>query len=299
MPYLKETVESILEQDHKRLKLYIVDDGSEDNRLTEKFVKSIKDKRVHYIYQTNGGQAKARNKGINLSKSPLIAFCDADDLWRKNKISAQITALLRDNKLGMVYGGINVIDADNAFIRALKPQYRGQIFTELLSGNCIVGSASMVIVRRDVLEKVGLFREDFLVGEDWELWLRISRKYRIDYVDDILADLRSLDDGMQKNWKKMADGLMYMLPIMINELLLNPKEAKILTATCMWQVSHFYFFNGQRFMAWKYMTKCLIANPKYLTDNERVFSIITIYLSSRIANIASRAIRKLSFWVKT
>ncbi len=293
MPYLKETVKSILEQDHKKLLLYIIDDGSEDNGVTERFVKSLKDKRVHYFRQANGGQAKARNTGITISKSPLIAFCDSDDLWRNNKLSRQIELFLKDQELALVYGSIDVIDKNNKFIRSITARYSGNIFQELLSGNFIAGSASMALVRRDLLEEAGLFKEDLLIGEDWELWLRLARKHTFDFVPDILADLRSLDDGMQQNWQKMANGLVFMLPIMISELSLSRQEKRVLTSSCMWQASNFYYFNKQRFKAIHAMNRCLLASPSYLLDKKRIFPIITIYFSRRISDLIARVVKKI------
>lgn len=294
MPYLEETVKSILDQDHKKLKLYVIDDGSKDDGLTETFVKSLKDKRVHYFRQKNGGQAKARNTGIKISNSPLIAFCDADDLWRNNKLSRQIEIIMRSPNLGLVYGSIDVVDKDKKYIRSIKAKYRGNIFPDLLEGNCIAGSASMALISRAALNDVGNFREDLMIGEDWELWLRLAKKYEFDYAHDVLADLRSLDDGMQQNWEKMASGLTFMLPIMISELSLKRNEKRILTASCMWQASHYYYFNKQHIKAIDCMTRCLIANPLYFGDKERYFSILSIYFSRRVANILTRIFRKIN-----
>jgi len=83
--YLKKTIESVLNQDFIDFELILVDDGSTDD--SAKLIKSFDDERIQYFYQENKGVSTARNSGVALSKSSLIAFLDADDFWYANHLS--------------------------------------------------------------------------------------------------------------------------------------------------------------------------------------------------------------------
>ncbi len=206
LPYLKETVESVLTQTHQDLELYIVDDGSTDDGATQKYAKSLKDKRVHYFRKSNGGQATARNLGIQKSTSEYVALLDSDDVWYPEKLAKQLAVYDRHPELGLVYGHHDIIDEEGRKTGKLALSNSGRIFDKLLEGNIIAGSGSMVLIKRSVLDDVGLFHEDFLIGEDWEMWLRIAKKYPIGVVPELIAALRERTDGMQKDYAKWPTG---------------------------------------------------------------------------------------------
>jgi len=263
LPYLKEAAKSVLTQTYRELTLYVVDDGSTDNGATAKYVKGLEDPRVKYIYKTNGGQATARNLGVASSHADLITFLDSDDLMHPDKIARQLEVMSKNPTIGMVYGWCRLIDgSNNIFGRgSVVWRKRGRIFKPLLIRQKIPGSASMVMIRREVFDRVGLFHEDFLIGEDWEMWLRIARDYEIDYVPDFLVGIRVLDTGMQQNHLKIASGLDYMLPIMVKEFKLGLLSRAIIGTTCLRQACILYFKGGDRKSARRAFYKMLAYNP--------------------------------------
>jgi len=272
MPYLKDTIKSVLEQSHKDLTLYIIDDGSTDNGETEKYVLGLKDRRVKYYKKKNGGQATARNFGIRISEAPFVAMVDSDDIWDKNKLEKQLDLMNKNPRVGLVYGLCKLIDESGNVFDEVVWQKRGDLFQYLLRGNKISGSASMVLVRREALNKVGLFHEDFLIGEDWEMWLRIAKSYQIDYVPEFIANLRVLDNGMQKNYPKMAKGLDYMLPIMVREFKLNIIDRARLGKTCLKEACLLYYNGGEKAKARHIFLKSFTYNPlTFFTLNYHVW----------------------------
>jgi hypothetical protein len=80
------------------------------------------------------------------------------------------------------------------------------VFDRLLGGNLVTGSDSIVLLRRSALERIGVFRDDLVIGEDWELWLRLAREYLFDYVPDHLAAIRSRA-GLQSDNELVARNL--------------------------------------------------------------------------------------------
>jgi glycosyltransferase involved in cell wall biosynthesis len=294
MPYLREAIESVLAQTYENLKLYVIDDGSTDNGATEKYLQEVKDSRVSYHKKTNGGQATARNLGIKISKSPFITFLDADDVWRPDKLQRQMDVFHKKPDLGMVYGMHKLIDASGKEIGRVTYKKRGDLFNYLLRGNRVSGSGSMVMARRKVFNDIGSFREDFLIGEDWEMWLRIADKYEIDYVDDFIADLRVLDAGMQQNHLRMAAGLEYMFPVIEEEFKLDASQRKDLTVGCFLPSIPMYYNGGDRASAKRMFLTVLKSRPLALiTFNHKLLSI---YLRLIVApNWLRRIRRSLSY----
>ncbi len=267
LPYLKDAIRSVLNQTHKDLELYVIDDGSTDD--TEAYVASIKDKRVHYHRKKNGGQAEARNLGIKLSDSTYIAFLDADDIWYPEKLEKQVNALGPRDDYAMVYGFHELIDENSKEVGQVRYSRSGDLSHYLLGGNKISGSASMVLIRRNVFDKVGEFREDLMIGEDWEMWLRIAQKYKIYCIEESLAALRVLPGGMQKGYIKMAEGLDYMLPLMLKEFKPGWRGRARLKGVCYFESAHQYYTGGDIDRARKNFRKLVFSNPFRIEPNRK------------------------------
>ena len=221
--YIGETIQSILSQTYQNYEIIVVDDGSTDN--TVEVVKSIDDKRVKYIYQKNASQAVARNTGISNSKGKFIAFLDNDDLWHPDKLEMQLR--LFDNKeTGLVYTKIEDIDRDGKSIKSRKSPnyYRGDVFIKLLEQNFI--AVSSVMVRVELIKINNLyFRTGRQGSEDWDLWLRLARITKFDYVPKELVKYRVYPESMGNKKRE----LMYRSAIIVldetkNELSIQEKR---------------------------------------------------------------------------
>ena len=181
--YIRETLESVLAQDHRNLEVLVVDDGSTDN--TAALVRDL-DPRIEYHYQANSGAAVARNLGIDASKGDLIAFIDADDLWHPRKISTQVGYLGDHPDIGLVYNRWKVIGPDEHFGDPdlfdvtddvpldIDDSKSGWLYETLLTESCVVHTTS-AMVRREVVEAAGRFNENLRRGQDYDYWIRVSR----------------------------------------------------------------------------------------------------------------------------
>jgi len=293
LPWLKETVDSVLKQTYKNLKLYIIDDGSTDK--TSEYVRSLKDDRIVYKKKKNGGQSTARNMGIELSDSPFVAFLDSDDIWYPQKLEKQMEIMLAKPEVGLVYGHHYVIDENSIIHTSNKAFLRGAVFDELCKGNAITGSASMVLLRRAVLEKIGLFRTDLVNGEDWEMWLRISKSYEIDFVPDIIAEIRNREDSEQKNIIKMADGLVDTYRAIVSGLGLSREQRIYVSSYCLFNAANMYYSKGKRKQARHHILLLLKENPRALIefDNWRFRFRVGIYYRVLLSNSVTRFIKSL------
>lgn len=198
--YLPDAVESVLSQTYRNLDVYVIDDGSEDG--TRELVEQWKDDpRVHYHWQKNAGQTKAKNCGIRRSDGDFVAFCDADDLWIPTKLEQQMPLFDSEGKVGVVYGRNRQIVASGEAVSDVRREtyYSGHITEALFHYNFI--SFGAAVVRRSCLDEFGGFNEEYRMGIDWDLWLRISTKYQISFLDEVVYLYRVWDGQMSNNWR--------------------------------------------------------------------------------------------------
>jgi glycosyltransferase involved in cell wall biosynthesis len=200
--YVARAVDSALAQTYSPVEVIVVDDGSTDNTVQ---VLEPYNSKIHYLYQPNAGQAAARNRAIRQSSGDFYAFLDADDMWQKDKLEQQIPVLLSNPKLGLVHSNFDYLDEKTGKTFTIsRPRHKlvGRCYTRLFFGCSIF--ASSVVVRRECLEKIGLFDEQIPPGiEDYDLWLRISQEYEFAYVPRCLAVYRQHSTNISHNALRM------------------------------------------------------------------------------------------------
>lgn len=203
---ISKTLDSVLSQTFDRFKIYIVNDGSTDDTpdILSQYQKKHPEK-IHVISQQNQGQAIARNAGIQTSTQTYIAFIDSDDLWHPEKLAGQIALFKKDKNAGMCYTpGVKIDEQDKEIgIIPVNPLYQGRCFQHLIHSNNIV--ASSVMVKRSVLDHVGIFDTRFKACENWDLWLRIVQAFSICYLDEPLTYYRIHSGNMSQNSDKIYE----------------------------------------------------------------------------------------------
>jgi glycosyltransferase involved in cell wall biosynthesis len=174
-----EAVSSVLGQDYQNTETIVVDDGSTDDTVA--YLGPVMDQIV-LIRQENRGVSAARNAGIRMAKGGLIAFLDSDDLWERGKLADQVRFFLENPETLIcqteeiwIRKGRRV----NPMAKHRKPS--GMIYEASLH-LCLV-SPSAVMIRRSLLDEVGLFDETLPACEDYDLWLRIGCRYPIYTLD--------------------------------------------------------------------------------------------------------------------
>jgi glycosyltransferase involved in cell wall biosynthesis len=191
--YITKSIKSVLSQTYQNIEIIVVDDGSRDSTY-EKIKPYLG--RLKYIYQKNQGASAARNKGIMNSAGEYVAFLDHDDIWLPEKIEIQINQMLEHPEIGMVHSNCGFIDADDNHLDGINWPIgaQGKCFKELFIQNKIM--ILTVVIRRACLDRVGFFDEGIKYCEDRELWLRLSHKFPIGYIDKCLAYYRIHDSNM-------------------------------------------------------------------------------------------------------
>jgi glycosyltransferase involved in cell wall biosynthesis len=180
LPMVKEAVDSVLAQNFEDFELIVVDDGSTDGTAEE--IKRYGGRVRLLQVPQNRGVSVARNRGILKARGKYIAFLDSDDLWVKGKLKTQV-AFMEDNpQYPLCY-------TDEIWIRRGKrvnpklrhAKYSGWIFEKCLP-LCII-SPSSALIKRTLFSKVGLFDEALPVCEDYDLWLRITTRYPVFFIN--------------------------------------------------------------------------------------------------------------------
>jgi hypothetical protein len=184
--FIRQTIDAILAQSCKDIEIIVVDDGSTDG--TRDLVRAY-GAPVRLVEQKNAGVCAARNHGLREARSPFICFIDHDDYWYPDKLESQLAEMNRDPELGVVYTNFEFWRQDAqgqypepaSFSRPqpatqTDPEFSGWIYPQLLLDCWVLTSTAMF--RAEVLREVGAFDESLPYSEDWDLWLRISRRYR-------------------------------------------------------------------------------------------------------------------------
>ncbi len=171
-----------------KVEITIVDDNSSID-LT-KFLKKYK---VNYIRnEKNRGPSGARNVGIQSTDGALVSLLDADDIWNPSKLSSSVKAFESNPDIGMTCGNYRILV--NGALR--NPFYKKPVridWKALMRINYVASGSTTI--RREVLEDVGMFDESLWIAEDYDLWVRISEKYPIEYIHKILYYYRIVPGG--------------------------------------------------------------------------------------------------------
>lgn len=193
---ISKAVNSILNQTYKNLELIIVDDSPNDyiERINVKnYCTSIKDKRVKYIQnEKNSGACVSRNNGINNASGEYVCFLDDDDEYLPNKIEKMLPLLIKDQETVLVYCDIAMYKNKKyrkKYSEIQQPQ-KGYVYDKIMRVN-FIGPTSIALMRMSTVKMAGCFDPQMEASQDWDLWIRISRLGKIDYVNEVLFNYYS------------------------------------------------------------------------------------------------------------
>jgi glycosyltransferase involved in cell wall biosynthesis len=224
--YIGEAVDSVLCQTYQNFELIIVDDGSTDE--TQNVLQRYKnDPRIKYERIKHSGKPSiARNIAIQMASGKYIAFCDADDIFFENMLSHKIEFYQRYPDAGFIFTDyvnfhatkgnkncdrLSYFQKQDDFKKKLIANYIKDrfetfyLFTPQIRQHLLAKlfvHTSTVMVPKYVIEKVGRFNETLIYGEDWDLWLRILKKYPCGYIDDILCYKRIWEKSLTMNQRQ-------------------------------------------------------------------------------------------------
>lgn len=206
--YLPDAIESILRQDYPTVEIIVVDDGSSDN---SREVVAPYGERVRYIWQENQGLSAARNTGIKAALGEFIGLLDADDMFESTFLSTMITTLEAHPTACGVFCGYQFVDENNRLLPQIEVHTIPDIglYKALLDGNFLVPES--MFLRRSCYAEAGDFDTSLTACEDWDMWLRVSKRRQIVAAPHILTRHRVLPGSMSTDPQKMLDNRLAVL----------------------------------------------------------------------------------------
>ncbi len=205
--FLGEAIESVVRQNYRRFEVIVVDDGSIDG--TAEVASGYPD--VICISQETRGLAAARNRGLSRSTGEYLVFLDADDRLLPEALAVGVRSLDTHPECAFVYGRSQWISVDGAPVPAPTQYCIGEEpYRSLLERNCVWGCMT-VMFRRSVLEAVSGFDASLAAAEDYDLYLRIARKFPIYFHGAVVAEYRRHEANMSKNAGTMLKSVLRVL----------------------------------------------------------------------------------------
>lgn len=207
---LGETVRSILGQTEAAFELLLIDDGSTDDSVRCMLGLAGSDERIRVLTHRNEGVSATRNLGAQLARGRLLAFCDADDCWHREKLARHRDLHDARPDLGVSFAGIAFLEHDQpafAPTRTRSTVPPGDLDLAALVADNPVCTASNLVVTADCFRRVGPFRAAMGFAEDQE-WLARAAAVgeRIAGIDALLVDYRMSPAGLSSNLPRMYAG---------------------------------------------------------------------------------------------
>lgn len=175
---VRRAVESVINQTVEPYEIIVVDDGSTDSTQEIIWDDSVRSFRIPH----SGFPGFVRNYGVDKSVGDYISFLDSDDIWHPNKLEEQLEFIKRQTDCKVLHTKEKwIMNGKTVSQKKRKHKREGFIFKDSLQG-CIIGP-STVLIKRDIFQEFNGFDPTIEVGEDYDLWLRITNKYQIHYID--------------------------------------------------------------------------------------------------------------------
>lgn len=170
--YIEETIRSVRSQSYPNIEHIIIDGKSSDETIS---ILNRYQESLSWLSERDEGQSDALNKGLRLSSGEVIGWLNADDTYNANAISDAVTFLSNNPNVGMTYANCHIIDGEGKIIDRFEPGAFD--LKKQLTENII--PQPTIFVRRNILKELGFVRNDLHFVMDYDLWLRIGRKYLI------------------------------------------------------------------------------------------------------------------------
>ncbi len=190
--YLKEALDSVLNQSYIRKEIIVVDDGSCDEGRTQKIINSYKNK-IRPFFKKNGGVATALNLAIKNMKGDYFAWLSHDDLLKPNALEVYADYLQQIEPETILYGNYDIIDETSQpyniidfLSKYTRDELEDSVYPVLMG--CVNGCSCLI--HKSHFTRVGYFNEDLKITQDNEMWFRIFRGQKVKFVQEILSSKR-------------------------------------------------------------------------------------------------------------
>ena len=207
--FVKESLDSVVNQSYEEIELIVVDDGSNDD--SKKVIQEwlLGHDEVPFVnLRENLGNTSAFNQGLRLAKGKYVIDLAADDVLISNRIEKQVAFFEQQaSNIGVIYSDAMYISEEgrqlqNHFANARMIPYEGDVYERVIDTYFIPPPTMMM--KKEVLDRMGGYDES-LAYEDFDFWVRSARNWRYAYQSKILTLVRKSDHSHSKGWYKKDD----------------------------------------------------------------------------------------------
>ena len=188
--FIEETIRSVLFQDYDNIEYIVIDGGSTDDTLD---ILHRYEGQLTWISEPDKGQSHAINKGFKMARGSIVAWLNSDDTFLPGAIDTAVSHFEANPEVEMLYGEGYLIDEEGNIKQRFPATEPFNLWRLIYYGDYILQQT--VFMKLRVLEKVGMLDESLHFGMDWDLWIRVGKNYRIDYINKFLGNLREYDEA--------------------------------------------------------------------------------------------------------
>jgi teichuronic acid biosynthesis glycosyltransferase TuaG len=192
--FFEKTIKSINNQSYKNFEIILIYDDLNQNELlfVKKVLRKVKNKKI-LINEKNLGPGYSRNRGILTAKGDYVAFCDADDVWKKNKLLNQLN-FMKKNKLSFSHTSYSIIDRYSKIIGEFR--IKKKLDYQSLLKSCDIGLSTVMISKKILLKNKFC---SLKTKEDYELWLRLSKEKLLRGLDKKFTSWRKTENSLSSS----------------------------------------------------------------------------------------------------
>jgi len=259
--FIEETILSIKNQTYPRIEHIIIDGGSTDNTID--IIKKYEGTyNMRWVSEPDKGQADAINKGWRMAKGEILAYLNADDTYTPWAVETAVKYLTEHPDVYMVYGDCNIINERGEVIG--RDEAEEFDLRKAICLTCSVPSTT-IFFRRRVLNKIGFIDTNLYIGMDYDFWLRVGLKFKVQRIPHLLANFRSYPaTKCASEFYRFWPEYLYILNKTFSNPELPPEIKSVKGRAYSYAYSHISFHNFQMpYMKWTihHLLKSLILDP--------------------------------------
>ncbi len=273
--FIADAIGSVLAQTFTNFELLVVDDGSSDG--TRGVVSSFSDSRIRLIAREHRGISATMNAGLAAAEGRYLSRLDSDDMWLPDMLETQVAVLDARPAIGLVYARAEVTDENWRPVNAIwgnAPRYPGDSLRSMLAD----ATCHMTwVCRRECFDRVGVFDEQMVTGEDWDMWLRIARHYPFAFTDRVLARTRLHRASITSPHSPDYDGELARRTAVLDKLYASPGLPPEILAMKGEAYSNIHTTNGLLWLGQRKLRRALGAFGRAVAvSDSRVFTAARI-----------------------
>jgi len=267
--FLPNAVKSVINQTYSNWELIVVDDGSTDNTkdIIEEYIG--KDNRIKYIYQENQERSSARNNGITNSHGEWVCFLDSDDLFHKTHLE-EFKSLIKLNNLekGIYFSGVSIGEFSKE-LEVYDLSHKNNI--EFIMINTF--ATPQACVSRSILNEQK-FNEKIDIGEDRDLWVRISMNYPVFFhCSKTLIQIDHPNRSVNLNSEKES---LQTLKSILKTIKISRAIKKKILSNSIFNISKMYLRKNQRTMAFLVIGRAILKDISNKQNKHRILLLLSL-----------------------